>query len=811
MGPIQVVVQDGNNLVLEVTPTPSTTVILDRGIAGPPGPTGTGDVDGPASSTDNAVARFDGTTGKLIQNSVVTIGDTGNMAGVGTLAVTDLTDSSLTAGRVTYAGTGGNLVDSANLTFNGTTLTANALTVTNATTLNAGTANGVAYLNGSKVLTTGSALTFDGVNLLNDQSTASPIGLRLKNGSASTSAGTRVSFEFGGSTTGYIGNQFDGSDFNTQYMAAQHHIWLRGASEQMRLTSTGLGIGTSSPATKLEVYNATNADQYWRTSAISLYAQVNNTNGTALFGTLTNHPLTFWTNGAEKMRLDSSGNLGLGVTPSAWETGGTPQAAAFQLGGTTYGTGSLYNNFGSTYLSSNVYYNGTNWIRVAAGGGAQIQVDPINSKIAFNIAGYSGTPGSTASFTQAVTLDASGNLGVGTTSPSSMVAGNGVNGIVVGGGSGVTGMTIYSGSNSVGRLYFADGLSGDAPYVGQIQYDHSTNSMQFATNATERARITSGGDFGIGTSSPSARLHAVSAVGADSAAFSDGSNYTIAVRRIPSATGGLITGTVGSALAFGTNDNERMRLDTSGNLGIGTSSPSERLVVSSGTTNTTIQATNTSSNFQLQSNINDGYLNLNGSGNIIFRSGTPSVSERARITSSGGLLVGTTGTIFAGLLSVQSPVATNGAGFITTHNAANEYTAIACGRSGNNGNVAEWWYNTSTQVGTVSITASSTAYNTSSDYRLKNTIAPMTGALAKVALLKPCTYKWNADGSDGEGFIAHELAEVVPQCVTGQKDAVDAEGKPQYQGIDTSFLVATLTAALQELNAKFDAYVATHP
>jgi hypothetical protein len=77
----------------------------------------------------------------------------------------------------------------------------------------------------------------------------------------------------------------------------------------------------------------------------------------------------------------------------------------------------------------------------------------------------------------------------------------------------------------------------------------------------------------------------------------------------------------------------------------------------------------------------------------------------------------------------------------------------------------------------------------------------MTGALAKVALLKPCTYKWNADGSVGEGFIAHELAEVVPQAVTGEKDAVDEEGNPKYQGIDTSFLVATLTAAIQEQQA----------
>ena len=78
----------------------------------------------------------------------------------------------------------------------------------------------------------------------------------------------------------------------------------------------------------------------------------------------------------------------------------------------------------------------------------------------------------------------------------------------------------------------------------------------------------------------------------------------------------------------------------------------------------------------------------------------------------------------------------------------------------------------------------------------------MTGALAKVALLKPVTYKWNVDGSDGQGFIAHELAEVVPDCVTGEKDGVDVEGNPRYQGVDTSFLVATLTAAIQELTAR---------
>jgi uncharacterized protein YecT (DUF1311 family) len=81
--------------------------------------------------------------------------------------------------------------------------------------------------------------------------------------------------------------------------------------------------------------------------------------------------------------------------------------------------------------------------------------------------------------------------------------------------------------------------------------------------------------------------------------------------------------------------------------------------------------------------------------------------------------------------------------------------------------------------------------------------------LSVVAALKPCTYNWKVDGSDGQGFIAHELQEVVPDCVHGEKDAVDAEGNPQYQGIDTSFLVATLTAALQELKALVDTQAST--
>ena len=114
------------------------------------------------------------------------------------------------------------------------------------------------------------------------------------------------------------------------------------------------------------------------------------------------------------------------------------------------------------------------------------------------------------------------------------------------------------------------------------------------------------------------------------------------------------------------------------------------------------------------------------------------------------------------------------------------------------------FYRNATTTGTVQVTGTTTAYNTTSDYRLKQNIQPMTGALAKVAALKPVTYTWKLDGSLGEGFIAHELAEVVPQAVGGEKDAVDRDGNIKPQGIDTSFLVATLTAAIQEQQAMIE-------
>ena len=241
---------------------------------------------------------------------------------------------------------------------------------------------------------------------------------------------------------------------------------------------------------------------------------------------------------------------------------------------------------------------------------------------------------------------------------------------------------------------------------------------------------------------------------------------------------------------------------TGGNVGIGTSSPGRPLHVASSSTSYLARFQNSGSALALinfkdntTSDFNVG-VGANGENFVAYTSNT----ERARIDSSGNLLVGTTSNTSNTGPSIVQQVQSGNETFIrVNHNSAASTGGWFIGFSYNGTAIGSI-----TQNGTTA-----TAYNTSSDYRLKNTIAPMTGALAKVAALKPCTYKWNADDSAGEGFIAHELAEVVPQCVTGEKDAVDAEGNPQYQGIDTSFLVATLTAAIQELKAINDAQAET--
>ena len=241
--------------------------------------------------------------------------------------------------------------------------------------------------------------------------------------------------------------------------------------------------------------------------------------------------------------------------------------------------------------------------------------------------------------------------------------------------------------------------------------------------------------------------------------------------------------------------------NSSGNVGIGTTSPAVRLDLGSvvqGTAATGI----TSSLWK------DGAGNYFGSGvsagQMNYIAGTVSANshvwysnatERARIDSSGNFYVSgsgsnTSGTGWAGAL-------TNPVGSISI--ARNGSNVLAFFHTSNAGGIG------GSPVGTVSITTTTTTYSTSSDYRLKNSVVPMTTGLSTVSALKPVTYRWNADNSNGEGFIAHELQAVIPLAVTGEKDAVNEDGNPVHQGVDYSKIVVHLVAAIQELKAELDA------
>jgi hypothetical protein len=282
-------------------------------------------------------------------------------------------------------------------------------------------------------------------------------------------------------------------------------------------------------------------------------------------------------------------------------------------------------------------------------------------------------------------------------------------------------------------------------------------------------------------------------------------NFTLYQPASPDGTVRLANGNSGTTT-------DLVTVTSAGNVGIGTSSPSNFGGVNFQVQNSSIGSilwSNGTCTGQLLASAS-AEVTVGSRSNHPLRFGTND-TERGRFDTSGYFLLGKTSATTSSKLEVDA--SSNVAQFWHTNSSdtIGIYMRHGRGLSGFSGKMVSFRRNDNTEVGSIVIGDSSTSYNTSSDYRLKNSIAPMTGALAKVALLKPCTYKWNSSGFDGEGFIAHELAEVVPQCVSGDKDAVDAEGNPKYQGIDTSFLVATLTAAIQELKAEFDAYKSTHP
>jgi hypothetical protein len=291
-----------------------------------------------------------------------------------------------------------------------TGVTGTLATTNGGTGLTSFTANGVLYASSSSALTSGSALTFDGSNLTNTGTGSfGSLVVTSASGTLNTSANAAPRVFGSGSVL---------------YNATTQHIFETGGlgspSEQMRLTSTGLGIGTSSPAQKLTVNNTSGAT----TGGIRVYATdqayarlaIENLNGQAyhlVAGTAgaSNSGFGIYdaTAGVNRLQLDSSGNLGLGVTPSAWYS----TFKAFQFGGNGSSLfGRSENNMAA--IGSNVYVN-------AAGSNTYINTNTASYYQQLNgqhqwFNAPSGTAGNAITFTQAMTLDANGRLYVGSTS-----------------------------------------------------------------------------------------------------------------------------------------------------------------------------------------------------------------------------------------------------------------------------------------------------------------------------------------------------------------------------------------------------------
>jgi len=165
------------------------------------------------------------------------------------------------------------------------------------------------------------------------------------------------------------------------------------------------------------------------------------------------------------------------------------------------------------------------------------------------------------------------------------------------------------------------------------------------------------------------------------------------------------------------------------------------------------------------------------------------------VSQSGNLDIG------KGVLSINQATGPNKLNI--TQGSAGTFSSYTS--TGTADSVIAFFYNPNGEAGRIQMNSNTVTYATSSDYRLKNNPTPIINALQAISQLKPVNYTWKSDNSIGQGFIAHELQAVIPEAVIGVKDAVDENGKPIYQAIDTSFLVATLVSAIQELKAEVDA------
>ena len=465
------------------------------------------------------IGGFTGTSATItnayaFNNSAITIGSAS-----GTVTVTNLYGLYLAPPTVGASATITNRYG----VYSGDTLGTNyfagpvSLASTSSVTLSGGTANGVTYLNGSKVLTSGSALTFDGTNVLAINGTTNTIALRAASTSNTFELQSRPDISYSRLlSSSYL------IDIATS--ANQPILFTVNNAEAMRLTSTGLGIGTSSPGAKLHVgaqgsvgasaatviyqgdYTTNSQLRYIFNNGGSYYLGIGtDSSNNFIVGTATG---SNGTSTSALMTVTQSGNLGLGVTPSAWVS----SYRALQVGGSA-SIASTTDGF-TTIV-------GQNWFVNSAGSDRYIVSNPatIYQQASGQHRWYtapSGTAGNAITFTQAMTLDASGNLIVGGTSVGYTVRSQFVKDGTTASNSSVTDSAVLAsrtdgaaGESVALRVKSGAGISGTT-FAGQLIstgnnifeiYTTGAIPLVFGTGSTERARIDSSGNLLVGTTS----------------------------------------------------------------------------------------------------------------------------------------------------------------------------------------------------------------------------------------------------------------------------------------------------------------------
>jgi hypothetical protein len=395
---------------------------------------------------------------------------------------------------------------------------------------------------------------------------------------------------------------------------------------------------------------------------------------------------------------------------------------------------------------------------------------------------------------------------------------------------------------------FGGGTSGTyikSQFAVRTIYDSGTGAIGFdtapsgtaggAVTFTRTATVTSTG-LGIGTSSPSTKLQVVATTATTNLTSSTGTNQ--AYHQVSNSAGNMYFGINNSSnsffsasayagvvwhdgaypLVFGTSNAERARIDASGNLGLGAApsawgAGSKALQINSNLSLWSLSSTN---NYVYANayfdGTNDKYVSTAEAARIRFAGATTifnyaaSGSANANITwqesfrtdTSGRLLVGCTATDSGAQFRFQYDTGQNGLQLFDNSGASGSTFAIFGINSGGNANIGS--------IARVAAT-SAVVYNTTSDYRLKTVTGVVTGHGSRIDALKPIDYVWTEGGQQARGFLAHEFQTVYPNSVSGDKDAVDANGNPKYQAMQaaTSEVIADLVAEIQSLRQRLSA------